>query len=83
MPSFELDTVALGDQYSTRLFPTPTANLSFSGPGVHYVGIYGAWNGGFVNLPRAVDEKWRLGVNIAMCYVVRPLLVCRLVGVGI
>lgn len=44
-PSFTLDTVALGDDYSTRLFSTPSANVSYSSPGVHFIGIYGAWNG--------------------------------------
>eukprot|EP00040_Diaphanoeca_grandis_P028166 m.161880 g.161880 ORF g.161880 m.161880 type:complete len:971 (-) comp31257_c0_seq1:282-3194(-) len=44
-PSFTLNSQSLGDQYTTREFPIPTANVSYSGPGVHFVGIYGAWNG--------------------------------------
>jgi hypothetical protein len=42
---FSLDTAILGDQYTTREYPTPEVNVSFSQPGVHYVGIYAAWNG--------------------------------------
>jgi len=30
---------------TTREFPTPQINVSFSQPGVHFVGIYSAWNG--------------------------------------
>eukprot|EP01045_Picozoa_sp_COSAG04_P002527 COSAG04_NODE_92_length_26689_cov_12.755434_12_plen_577_part_00 len=45
LPTFTLDTALAGFQYTTREFPTPTANFSFSSPGVWFVGIYGAWNG--------------------------------------
>jgi hypothetical protein len=45
MPTFTLSTAFLGDQYTTREFPEPTVNVSYSGPGVWYTGIYGAWNG--------------------------------------
>lgn len=39
LPTFTLDTNLDGYQYTTREFPTPTANFSFSSPGVHFVGI--------------------------------------------
>lgn len=42
---FSLDTAILGDQFTTREYPTPEINVSFSQPGVHFFGIYAAWNG--------------------------------------
>ena len=39
LPTFTLDTALAGYQYTTREFPTPTANFSFSSPGVWFVGI--------------------------------------------
>lgn len=45
LPTFTLDTALVGDQYFTREFPKPSINVSFSQPGVHFVGIYSAWNG--------------------------------------
>ena len=39
LPTFSLNTGILGDQYTTREFPTPTAHVSYSGPGVWYIGI--------------------------------------------
>ena len=45
LPGFSLDTAILGEQYFTREFPKPSVNVSFSQPGIHYCGIYGAWNG--------------------------------------
>eukprot|EP01043_Picozoa_sp_COSAG02_P002325 COSAG02_NODE_54_length_43941_cov_54.857990_1_plen_317_part_00 len=39
LPTFSLATSALGDQYTTREFPTPSVNVSYSGPGVWFVGI--------------------------------------------
>eukprot|EP01043_Picozoa_sp_COSAG02_P060321 COSAG02_NODE_7856_length_2815_cov_4.052651_4_plen_134_part_00 len=45
LPAFVLDTGLIGDQHFTREFPAPSINVSFSQPGVHFVGIYSAWNG--------------------------------------
>eukprot|EP01051_Picozoa_sp_SAG22_P005001 SAG22_NODE_285_length_12974_cov_2.969087_2_plen_911_part_00 len=45
LPTFRLATDLLGDMYTTREFPTPSANISLSGPGIHFVALYGAWNG--------------------------------------
>lgn len=45
LPAFTLDTGLVGDQYFTREFAAPSINISFSQPGVHFVGIYSAWNG--------------------------------------
>ena len=42
---FSLDTAILGDQFTTREYPTPEINVSVSQPGVHFFGIYAAWNG--------------------------------------
>lgn len=39
LPTFSLATSALGDQYTTREFPTPSVNVSYSGPGVWFIGI--------------------------------------------
>jgi hypothetical protein len=39
LPTFSLATAALGAQYTTREFSTPSVNISFSGPGVWYIGI--------------------------------------------
>ena len=47
LPSFSLDTMLVGADYSTRLLSPPRITLAFSSPGVHYLGIYGAWNGGY------------------------------------
>ena len=44
-PLFSLDTAQLNDKYTTREFPHPEINASWSQPGVYYLGIYGAWNG--------------------------------------
>lgn len=46
LPAFTLDEPLMGDQYTTRSQPNGTSALfSVSQPGVHFVGIYGAWNG--------------------------------------
>jgi hypothetical protein len=48
LPAFTLNEAASGiaDQYTTRSQPGGTsAFFSVSQPGVHFVGIYGAWNG--------------------------------------
>jgi hypothetical protein len=45
LPYFTLDTMLLGDQYSTRGNFSNTVNITFSTPGTYFVGIYGAWNG--------------------------------------
>jgi hypothetical protein len=45
LPAFTLDVVGLGAMYPTRLMQSPAVNVSYSAPGVYYLGIYGAWNG--------------------------------------
>jgi hypothetical protein len=45
LPAFSIDPNALGDQYTTREFSLPEINVSYSQPGVHFLGIYSAWNG--------------------------------------
>jgi hypothetical protein len=45
LPYFALDSMLLGDQYSTRGNFSNTVNITFSNPGTYFVGIYGAWNG--------------------------------------
>ena len=45
LPAFSIDPNALGDQYTTREFSPPEINVSYSQPGVHFLGIYSAWNG--------------------------------------
>jgi hypothetical protein len=44
-PLFALDTALQDSKFTTREFPHPEINVSWSQPGVYYVGIYGAWNG--------------------------------------
>lgn len=34
-----------GEDYTVRAFSPPSVNISFSQPGVHFVGIYCAWDG--------------------------------------
>ena len=48
LPAFALDMGLLASgmrQYSTRYSSAPAINVSFSQPGVYYVGVYGVWNG--------------------------------------
>ncbi len=45
LPAFSIDPNALGDQYTTREFSVPQINVSYSQPGIHFLGIYSAWNG--------------------------------------
>jgi hypothetical protein len=46
LPVFTLNEAVMGDQYTTRSQPAGTsAVFSVSQPGIHFVGIYGAWNG--------------------------------------
>jgi hypothetical protein len=45
LPMFSLDVTLMASEYTTREFPTPQVNVSFSQPGVYYIGIYGAWSG--------------------------------------
>ena len=39
LPFFSLDTMLVGDQYSTRINVSNTINISFSQPGTYFVGI--------------------------------------------
>eukprot|EP01052_Picozoa_sp_SAG31_P027229 SAG31_NODE_2531_length_5555_cov_4.715909_1_plen_952_part_00 len=45
LPAFSIAPNEFGDQYTTREFPLPEINVSYSQPGVHFLGIYSAWNG--------------------------------------
>ena len=47
LPSFTLDTMLVGGHYSTRLLSPPRITAAFSQPGTYFLGIYGAWNGGY------------------------------------
>jgi hypothetical protein len=42
---FSLDVTLLASEYTTREFKRPQVNVSYSQPGVHFIGIYGAWSG--------------------------------------
>ena len=45
LPMFSLDVTLMASEYTTREFPIPQVNVSFSQPGVYFIGIYGAWSG--------------------------------------
>ena len=45
LPMFTLDVTLLASEYTTREFRRPQVNVSYSQPGVHFIGIYGAWSG--------------------------------------
>ena len=41
LPMFSLDVTLLASEYTTREFKQPQVNVSYSQPGVHFIGIYG------------------------------------------
>jgi len=45
LPMFSLDVTLMAAEYTPREFPVPQVNVSFSQPGVYFIGIYGAWSG--------------------------------------
>ena len=45
LPMFNLDVTLLASEYTTREFKRPQVNVSYSQPGVYFIGIYGAWSG--------------------------------------